>query len=46
VISPECLLFIDDSNGGCAADLNGEGEVGGADLGLLFVDRAPVVDVW
>jgi sugar lactone lactonase YvrE len=41
VISPENLLFIGDSTSECTADLNGDGEVGGADLGLLFVDWGP-----
>lgn len=41
ILYPEAILFIDDPEEACAADLNADGEVNGADLGLLFVDWGP-----
>ncbi len=41
VIAPESILFIEEPDEQCKADLNDDGVVNGADLGLLFVDWGP-----
>jgi len=41
VVAPETILFVAEPDEKCAADLDGDGVVNGADLGLLFVDWGP-----